>query len=308
MQAGVQGVGSQDGCSWTAVPIKQGPFSAGPQAGSTRVRRRESRYKGRGSGECRTRGPGTGVAVRGRGGGGGHSLCVACVPGQRAAPRWAAHGSGFRAARGVRCAGAGDRAAQEAGPPVGHGAGARPGGPRRGERTSRQEAAPEPAGGHGAEAGDCPQRAGWESCTGHHPTAGPLGGSAPRGGADRGGAMTPPNPSLAAECVRARPGAVGLVQPHTNRPPGLPGDSGTEHRPFSMCDCMEHSGTCPASENIGTQHGHFMAGIVHFWIRCQKNNSYFWSRDWRFCTLTSSRMMLCCWAAGHPIRLRTGKF
>ena len=59
-------------------------------------------------------------------------------------------------------------------------------------------------------------------------------------------------------------------------PPGLPGDSGTEHRPFSMCDCMEHSGTCPASENIGTQHGHFMAGIVHFWIRCQKNNSYFW--------------------------------
>ena len=24
-QAGVQGVGSQDGCSWTSVPIKQGP-------------------------------------------------------------------------------------------------------------------------------------------------------------------------------------------------------------------------------------------------------------------------------------------
>lgn len=91
--------------------------------------------------------------TRGEGGGSGgppfgagHSLGVACVPGQRAAPYRAAHGPGVRAARGVGGAGAGARAAQEAGPPVGHGAGAGPGWPLRGERAPRQEAAPEPVG------------------------------------------------------------------------------------------------------------------------------------------------------------------
>lgn len=121
-----------------------------------------------------------------------HSLCVACIPGQRAAPRWAAHWSGLRAVRGVGCAGAGARAAQEAGPPVGQGAGTRPRWPRPGQRTSRQEATPEPAGGHGAAAGGCLQGAGREGWAGRHLAARPWEEEAGQR-AGRGGAVTPPN-------------------------------------------------------------------------------------------------------------------
>lgn len=122
-----------------------------------------------------------------------HSLSVACVPGQRAAPHGATHrpGPGVRAARGVGGAGAGARAAQEAGPPVGHGAGARSRRPRRSEGTPRQEAAPEPVGGHGAAAGaGCLRgagRGGWGvsirplvSGGGSGAGRGQLGGDAPK--------------------------------------------------------------------------------------------------------------------------------
>jgi hypothetical protein len=132
--------------------------------------------------------PGSGRA------GAGHSLCIARVPGQRAASRGAAHGPGVRAARGVGGAWAGTRAAQEAGPPVGHGAGVRPGRPRRGQRTPRQEAAPKPAGRHGAASA----RAG--VCAWHPHRRRPWEEEAARLGA--GTATPPPRPPAPAACVR----------------------------------------------------------------------------------------------------------
>lgn len=47
---------------------------------------------------------------------------------------------------------------------------------------------------------------------------------------------------------------------------------GDTYEPFFTYDFMKPSGICPASENIGTQHAHFMTGIAHFRIRCQKKN------------------------------------
>lgn len=148
----------------------------------------------------------------------GHSLCVACVPGQRAAARGAAHGPGVRAARGVGGAGAGARAAQEAGPPVGHGAGARPGRARRGERAAGrpgQEAAAEPARGHGAAGaagGARGWREGWADTT--RPREEEAGRAGWGGAGGRAGGDSPkPQPCSG---VRAPPAAVGLVKPLNN--------------------------------------------------------------------------------------------
>lgn len=102
----------------------------------------------------------------------GHSLGVACVPRQRAAPGWAAHRPGIGAARGVGGAGAGAGAAQEAGPVIGYRAGARPSWPRLWKRTPGEEAAPEPAGGHCVAAGGCPRTAGRQGPARHREEAG----------------------------------------------------------------------------------------------------------------------------------------
>jgi hypothetical protein len=106
--------------------------------------------------------PGSGRA------GAGHSLCIARVPGQRAASRGAAHGPGVRAARGVGGAWAGTRAAQEAGP--------------------------KPAGRHGAASA----RAG--VCAWHPHRRRPWEEEAARLGA--GTATPPPRPPAPAACVR----------------------------------------------------------------------------------------------------------